>query len=81
MCFLYLFDISYNIRKHKSYTIRNYERETKYDKFMKAIKQVVPEKLVSIPNQLASIKDKKEDFVVLPDNIDKVREYILSSVS
>nr|MCS5543955.1 threonine synthase [SAR86 cluster bacterium] len=50
-------------------------------KFMKAIKQVVPEKLVSIPNQLASIKDKKEDFVVLPDNIDKVREYILSSVS
>ena len=48
---------------------------------MKAIKQVVPEKLVSIPNQLASIKDKKEDFVVLPDNIDKVREYILSSVS
>jgi len=50
-------------------------------KFMKAIKQVVPEKLVSIPNQLASIKDKKEDFVVLPDNIDKVREYILSSIS
>ena len=50
-------------------------------KFMKAIKQVVSEKLVSIPSQLASIKDKKEDFVVLPDNIDKVREYILSSVS
>ena len=50
-------------------------------KFMKAIKQVVSEKLVSIPSQLASIKDKKEDFVVLPDNIDKVREYILSSIS
>ena len=47
-------------------------------KFINAIKQVLSEEVVSIPEQLTSIKGKKEDFVVLPDNIDKVREYILS---
>ena len=49
-------------------------------KFMDAIKQVLSEEVVSIPRQLDSITGKKEDFVVLPDNLDKVREYILSSV-
>ena len=47
-------------------------------KFINAIKQVLSEEVVSIPEQLTSIKGKEEDFVVLPDNIDKVREYILS---
>ena len=49
-------------------------------KFMDTIRQALSEEVVSIPDQLASIIDKEEDFVVLPDNIDKVREYILSSV-
>ena len=49
-------------------------------KFMDTIRQALSEEVVSIPDQLASIIDKEEDFVVLPDNIDKVREYILSTV-
>jgi len=38
------------------------------------------EEAVEIPGQLQAIADKEEDFVILPDNIDKVREYILSSL-
>ena len=50
-------------------------------KFMEAIKQVLAEDAVKTPSQLKDIEDKQEDFVVLPDNIDKVREYIVSSVN
>ena len=49
-------------------------------KFMDTIRQALSEEVVSIPDQLASIIDKEEDFVVLPNNIDKVSEYILSTV-
>ena len=50
-------------------------------KFMEAIKQVLAEDAVETPSQLKDIEDKQEDFVVLPDNIDKVREYIVSSIN
>ena len=50
-------------------------------KFMGAIEQVLCKDLVETPIQLKDIEDKQEDFVVLPDNIDKVREYIVSSIS
>jgi threonine synthase len=49
-------------------------------KFMEAIQQSLGEEAVEIPAQLQAIADKEEDFVILPDNIDKVREYILSSL-
>jgi len=49
-------------------------------KFMEAIKQSLGEEIVEMPGQLQAIVDKEEDFVILPDNIDKVREYILSSL-
>ena len=49
-------------------------------KFMEAIKQSLGEETVEMPGQLQAIVDKEEDFVILPDNIDKVREYILSSL-
>jgi threonine synthase len=49
-------------------------------KFMEAIQQSLGEEAVEIPRQLQAIADKEEDFVILPDNIDKVREYILSSL-
>ena len=49
-------------------------------KFIQAIKQILDKDSVSIPARLAAIEDKKEDFVKLPDNIDKVREYILSKM-
>ena len=38
-------------------------------------------RLVEVDMDGTPVTGKKEDFVVLPDNIDKVREYILSSVS
>ena len=47
---------------------------------MEAIKQSLGEETVEMPGQLQAIVDKEEDFVILPDNIDKVREYILSSL-
>jgi len=50
-------------------------------KFMGAIEQVLSKDVVETPTQLKDIEDKQEDFVVLPDNIDKVREYIVSSIS
>jgi len=50
-------------------------------KFMGAIKQVLAEDAVETPSQLKDIEDKQEDFVVLPNNIDKVREYIVSSIN
>ena len=50
-------------------------------KFMGAIKQVLAEDAVEIPSQLKDIQDKQEDFVVLPNNMDKVREYIVSSIN
>ena len=49
-------------------------------KFMEAIRQSLGEETVEMPGQLQAIVEKEEDFVILPDNIDKVREYILSSV-
>ena len=49
-------------------------------KFTDAIKKILPEDVVSMPKHLALLKDKKEKFKVLPNNIDKVREYILSRV-
>ncbi len=49
-------------------------------KFVEAIKSVLTEDAVEKPNQLSSIQDLNEEFVVLPDKIDKVREYILSNV-
>ena len=49
-------------------------------KFMEAIRQSLGEEIVEMPRQLQAIVDKEEDFVILPDNIDKVREYILSSL-
>lgn len=49
-------------------------------KFMGAIEQVLSKDVVETPAQLKDIEDKQEDFVVLPDNIDKVREYIVSSI-
>ena len=49
-------------------------------KFMEAIKQSLGEETVEMPGQLKAIVDKKEDFVILPDNIDTVREYVLSSL-
>ena len=50
-------------------------------KFMGAIEQVLSKDVVETPTQLKDIEDKQEDFVVLPDNIDKVREYIVSSIN
>ena len=50
-------------------------------KFMGAIKQVLAEDAVETPSQLKDIEDKQEDFVVLPNNMDKVREYIVSSIN
>jgi len=50
-------------------------------KFMGAIEKVLSKDVVETPAQLKDIEDKQEDFVVLPDNIDKVREYIVSSIS
>ena len=50
-------------------------------KFMGAIDQVLSKDVVQTPTQLKDIEDKQEDFVVLPDNIDKVREYIVSSIN
>ena len=50
-------------------------------KFMEAIKQVLAEDSVKAPSQLSDIEDKQEDFIVLPNNIDKVREYIVSSIN
>ena len=47
---------------------------------MEAIRQSLGEEIVEMPGQLQAIIDKEEDFVILPDNIDKVREYILSSL-
>ena len=49
-------------------------------KFMEAIRQSLGEETVEVPEQLQAIVEKEEDFVILPDNIDKVREYILSSL-
>jgi len=49
-------------------------------KFMEAIRQSLGKEIVEMPGQLQAIVDKEEDFVILPDNIDKVREYILSSL-
>ena len=48
---------------------------------MGAIEQVLSKDVVETPTQLKDIEDKQEDFVVLPDNIDKVREYIVSSIN
>ena len=48
---------------------------------MEAIKQVLAEDAVETPSQLKDIEDKQEDFVVLPDNIDKVRDYIVSTIN
>lgn len=50
-------------------------------KFMGAIEQVLSKDVVETPTQLKDIEDKQEDFVVLPDNIDKVKEYIVSSIN
>jgi len=50
-------------------------------KFMGAIKKVLSEEAVETPSQLKDIEDKQEDFVVLPNNMDKVREYIVSSIN
>ena len=50
-------------------------------KFMGAIEQVLSKDVVETPTQLKDIADKQEDFVVLPDNIDQVREYIVSSIN
>ena len=49
-------------------------------KFMEAIKQVINEEAVPVPNKLSILKEREEDFVILPDNIERVREYILSIV-
>ena len=49
-------------------------------KFIDSIRKVVPEESISIPSQLSSLQGKKELFVELPNNIDKVREYILNNI-
>ena len=49
-------------------------------KFNEAIKKAINEDLIEMPQKLSSIVEKKEEFTVLPNNTDKVREYILSSV-
>ena len=49
-------------------------------KFVDVIKKVLSKEAINKPNQLSAIEDLDEDFVVLPDKIDKVREYILSNV-
>lgn len=49
-------------------------------KFNEAINKVIDEDLIDMPERLSSIVEKEEEFTVLPNDTDKVREYILSSV-
>jgi len=49
-------------------------------KFEEAINQALPEEDVPIPPQLSSIVGVEEKFVVLPNDIDKIREYILRKI-
>jgi len=49
-------------------------------KFEEAINQALPGEDIPIPPQLSSIVGVEEKFVVLPNDIDKIREYILRKI-
>ena len=49
-------------------------------KFEEAINQALPGEDIPVPPQLSSIVGAEEKFVVLPNDIDKIREYILRKI-
>ena len=49
-------------------------------KFEEAINQALPGEDIPIPPQLSSIVGVEEKFVVLPNDIDKIRQYILRKI-
>jgi threonine synthase len=49
-------------------------------KFEEAINQALPGEDIPIPPQLSSIVGVEEKFVILPNDFDKIREYIFRKI-